>query len=213
LQRLDFTRTTIEATVAELDCEGERAEQLAAYLERRQNTTTTRLTIASIVTAAVTGIATGFLQQDHELPAEETIAAVGGTATAMLALAPLWVGPTVSFHHSRNFLTDIWEGPREASVFPEIVWAYLSRPEFSNEKIEAIRKRVIARWEEYQSADGQVLERPRRGGPPPLLFGAGGRYDAKTLRQRANMLDQIKAEVALMNQDLAALSALLNAVP
>ena len=42
-----------------------------------------------------------------------------------------------------------------------------------------------------------------------LLFGAGGRYDADMLRTRATMLDEVKAEVDLMNQDIAAMAARL----
>ena len=40
-----------------------------------------------------------------------------------------------------------------------------------------------------------------------MLFGGGGSYDVDSLRLRAAILDEVKAEVELARQDLAALAA------
>jgi hypothetical protein len=205
LERLDFARTTIEATVAELDCEGERAEQLSTYLEQKEERSTMRLTVASITVGAATGIVSAFLSTaDTSTAVQGTVAVVGGTATGALALVPLGQSPKVEFRHERNMLTDIWEGPPESTAFSDLVWAYLSRAEFSNQQVESIRARIVSRWLEFRTLAQESSE-------SPLLFGAGGWYDAETLRRRAAMLDQVKAEVRLMNQDLAELSYALNA--
>lgn len=200
LERLELTRTVLEATVAELDCEHERAQQIAVYLEARKERVTTRFTISSIVVGAATTIVAGLLSSSNTGgSSQEVVAVSGGALTAGLALVPLFDRPRIEIEHERNALGDVWFGRRVSSTFPVVVWAYLTRPEFSNEQAQSIREHVVARWKEVQ-LHGDTSE-------STLLFGAGGRYDATTLNLRAAMLDQVKAEVRLMNQDLAALLA------
>jgi riboflavin biosynthesis pyrimidine reductase len=198
LERLALTRTVLEATVAELDCERERSLQLAALLHARKERSTTRFTIASIVVGAGTAIAGGFLASADTNPTSQGLVAIaGGAVTAGLALVPLFDHPQVELEHERNVLADVWLGPRESRLFPTVVWAYLTRPEFSNGQATSIRANVVARWKEH--------DLQRRDVDLAALFGARGLYDAQALDLRAGMLGQVKAEVRLMNQALAPL--------
>lgn len=200
LERLEVTRTILEATVAELDCERERAVQIASSLHARKERSTLRFTISSIVMGAATTIASSVLAgANASVWSQEVVALSGGAITAGLAVMPLFDHPTVELQHERNILADVWLGPREPSTIPPVVWAYLTRPAFSNERRTSIRANVVARWKAYE-LQGVAFD-------PALLFGTRGRYDAATLDLRAAMLDQIKAEVRLMNQDLATLGA------
>ena len=200
LERVEVTRTLLEATVAELECERERSRQLAAHLEARMERWTTRFTISSIVVGAATTITSGLLLGSNtSSSSQEVVAVSGGALTGALALVSLFDHPRIEIKHERNALADVWFGPRVPSTFPLVVWAYLTRPEFSNEQAESIRAHVVARWKEVQLG-GDALD-------VALLFGAGGRYDAVNLNLRAAMLDQVEAEVRLMNQDLATLVA------
>lgn len=198
LERLAVTRTVLDATVAELDCERERTLQIAALLHARKERSTTRFTIASIVVGAATAIVTGALASADTSPSSQGFVAVGGGfLTAGLALVPLFENPQVELAHERNVLADVWLGPRVSPSFPAVVWAYLTRPQFSNEQARSIRENVVARWKEHDLLRG-TFDRA-------ALFGARGLYDAETLDLRAAMLAQVKAEVRLMNQDLSAL--------
>jgi hypothetical protein len=200
LEQVELTRTVLEATVAELDCESERSSQLASYLQSRKDRWTTRFTIASVVVGAATTIASGVLVGTNSgVISQEVVAVSGGALAAGLALVPLFDHPRLEIKHPRNPLADVWLGPRVSSTFPEVVWAYLTRPEFSNSQAQSIRANVVARWKEYQRHGTDV--------DVGLQFGAGGRYDATNLTLRTAMLEQIKAEVRLMNQDLATLVA------
>jgi hypothetical protein len=200
LERLAITRTVLDATVAELDCERERTLQIAALLHARKERTTTRFTIASIVVGAATTIIAGVLVSADTSPTAQGLVAVGGGAlTAGLALVPLFDHPQVELTHERNVLADVWLGPRVSRSFPVVVWAYLTRPQFSNEQERSIRENVVARWKEHDLQRG-TFDRA-------TLFGARGLYDAQALDLRAAMLAQVKAEVRLMNQDLSALFA------
>ena len=125
--------------------------------------------------------------------------------TAGLGVASLEVHPHIRVDHPRNPLADVWFGPKESTLYPPVVWGYLMEPEFSNDQREPIRKRIVERWVQFQGV--------RKDDPKlvALLFGAGGTYDEETLRMRASMIDQVKAEVDLMNQDIAALAARMRA--
>ena len=201
LERIEFARLAIRATSAELACESERAKQAADAVARAQASDVQGLTIASIGASAVTAIA-GVLLSTHNTSAssQDAVAIGGGGLTAGLALASLGVHPRVAFTHARNLLADVWLGPPTSSLYPAFVWAYLSRPEFSNDGQHAIRERIVQRW---RGLDG-LADDPSLA---PLVFGPGGSYDAETLRLRAAMLSEIAAEVELSSQDVAALAA------
>jgi hypothetical protein len=200
LERIEFARLAIRTTAAELACESERAKQAAEAAGRAQAQDVQSLTIASIGASAVTAIAGVLLStRGASAASQDAVAIGGGGLTAGLALASLAVHPGVSFTHARNLLADVWLGPSSSSVYPAFVWAYLTRPEFSNDGQHAIREHIVERWRALDDVAGDpALVR--------LIFGGGGRYDAGSLRLRAAMLSEIGAEVDLEIQDVAALA-------
>src|SRR5262249_37843343 len=110
----------------------------------------------------------------------------------------LFVGAKTEYHHERNLLADVWNGPESSTLYPEFLWAFLTRPGFSNGEEESIRDHIVATWRAYHTAANEpALAR--------LLFGEGGRYDADALDLRATLLEQVKAHVGLASQDIAAL--------
>ena len=197
VERVELASLAIEATSAELDCEAERARQAADDLTRGQTTSTQALTVASIAAATLAGVAGVLLSTSGKSAVEQdTVAISGGVVTAGLGLGALLVHPHVVFEHPRNLLADVWLGPSTSTTYPPFVWAYLTRPEFSNGGYAAIRQRIVARWKQFRQ-----VEAPSTAA---ILFGGGGSYDAGALRTRAAMLDEVKAEVELGHQDLTA---------
>lgn len=160
------------------------------------------LTIGSVAAATLTGIAGVFLStRGASALAQDATAVSGGITTAALGLASLYVHPRATFEHRRNLLADVWLGPATSATFPIVVWTYLTRPAFSNDRREPIRARIVARWKQFQQVEDPVTA--------AMLFGSGGRYDVDSLRVRAAMLDEVQAEVELARQDLAVLAATL----
>jgi hypothetical protein len=202
VERVELASLAIGATSAELDCESERAEQAADYLSRRQSSRVQGLTIGSVVAAALTGIGGVFLStKGAPALAQDTTAISGGVVTAGLGLTSLYVHPRARFEHERNLLADVWFGPTVSTTFVPLVWTYLTRPAFSNGRREAIRSRIVARWKQFHQVDELAAA--------ATLFGNGGSYDVDSLRARAAMLDEVKAEVELEKQDLAEFAATL----
>ncbi len=207
LARIEEARLTIAATRAELDCEGERAKQAADYLAHAQESAVHSLTVGSIAAAAATAIVSVFLSTGQTSTWTQNGFAIGGGAvTAGLGVASLYINLHIRIERPRNLLADVWFGPRESSVYPPMVWGYLTQPEFSNDQREPIRTRIVERWVQFQGI--------RRDDPKmvALLFGNGGMDDEETLRLRASMIDQVKAEVDLMNQDVAAMASRMPAL-
>jgi hypothetical protein len=202
VERVELASLAIGAISAELECEGERAEQAAAYLSRQQTKAVQWLTIGSVVAAALTGIGGVFLSANGASAlAQETTAISGGAVTAGLGLASLYVQSRATFEHERNLLADVWFGPSTSATFPPVIWTYLTRAAFSNSGHEAIRERIVARWKRFEQIENLATA--------ATLFGKGGSYDVDSLRARAAMLDEVNAEVQLERQDLAAFAATL----
>jgi hypothetical protein len=125
----------------------------------------------------------------------------GGTVTAAFGLASFVVHRRTNYEHQRNLLADVWLGPVTSETYPPIIWTYLTRSAFSNSRRAPIREGIVGRWKQFQ----QVEDPPTAA----TLFGSGGSYDVDSLRLRAAMLDEVKAEVELARQDLAAIAARL----
>jgi hypothetical protein len=194
--RLLLAQTQVSSVAAELDCEGERADQLATYLDQQDDRRVRRLTIGSVLIGAITTVATALILGDD---ANKTVAISGGLISAgMGGAAAFSSGKRVPFQHSRNLLTDIWQEKKTSVIYPPTVWYVLHETAFSNSKHQSIAYNTRQRWLDYvlqgSSADEQSL-----------YFGKGGRYSADDLHTRANMLNQLQSSVRSINQDLQSL--------
>ncbi|AKV04121.1 hypothetical protein AKJ09_10784 [Labilithrix luteola] len=203
LERVQVARLAIDATAAELDCEAKRAGQAADLLAHHQQNTVQVLTIASIAAATAAGLGSVFAATTNSSAWTQNGVSIGGAAvTAGFGVASLYVRPTIRFEHPDNLLTDILRGPAQSASYPPVVWGYLTTPEFSNDQLDAIRTKLLQRWRHYQRMEADP-------GTIALLFGRGGDYDLDTLRVRAAMLEQVRSEVLLAEQEITVLVARL----
>ncbi|MVN78253.1 hypothetical protein GO988_18135 [Hymenobacter sp. HMF4947] len=197
--------TTVASVAAELDCEGERADQVAGYLNEQDSHRTQRLNVLSISIGAASGIGTTVIDNQ---PAQYAFGIGGGLLAAGLGLLTLTGGHAIEFDHPRNLLAEVWNEKPTSALFPPSVWYMLTEPAFSNSGQTAIAHNTRRRWEHYgqlahpESKDGQKLA--------ALLFGAGGQYSADQLTVRANMLNELQSAVRLLNQELQGLLLALN---
>ncbi len=204
--QLALVSSTVASVAAELDCEGERADQVAGYLAEQDSRRTQRLNVLSIGVGAASGIGTTVIDNQ---PAQYAFGIGGGLLAAGLGLLTLSQGGhTAEFMHPRNLLADVWGEKPTSEVFPPSVWYMLSEPAFSNSGKTAIAHNTRQRWEHYgqlahpESKQGQQLA--------ALLFGTGGQYSADQLQVRANMLNELQSAVRLLNQELQGLLLTLN---
>lgn len=194
--RLLLMASQISGFAAELDCEGEQADQIAAYLDERDTRRIRRLTILSVILGAATTVTTALIQASTP---NKVIGISGGVISAGFGgLAAFSSNRSVNFTHQRNLLADIWYQPKQSALCPPMVWYVLNEKIFSNEGQYSISHNIRERWKNYvvRDASPEQIE---------LYFGKGGRYQADDLHNRANMLNQLQSSIRQINQDLQSL--------
>lgn len=202
--QIALVSTAVASVAAELDCEGERADQVGAYLENLDDRRTQRLNVLSITIGAASGVGTTVFEEKRT---QYALGIGGGLAAAGLGLLTLYGGHHTEFSHTRNLLTDVWQEQSVATTYPPHVWYMLWEPGFSNSGQTSIAHNTRQRWLQRKeladpnSKDSQQLT--------ALLFGNGGQYTAEQLALRADMLNELQSAVHLLNQELQGLLLLL----
>jgi hypothetical protein len=201
-ERIMAAMLDASAVVGELDCEGERGDQLESVLTGIETRRTRRLTIAGILVGALTAGVSGGLGLGASAAAENIAGIIGGGAGAALGLGQLGGGESGVLRTERNLLAEVWEGPAEPRLFPPTVWTYLVRERVGPVGHQAgrLREGLIAAWRagDRFGPPGSAEERDRIA----LIFGPGGRYTVADLTVRESCLELVQASVALMSRDL-----------
>lgn len=194
----------ITAIASELDCEEERADQIATYLKKKEDNASTLLTVGAIVVGASGAIAVGVLLANGLVGNFPDYIGIGtGLVEAALGILILLNKKKVVYHHPRNALADIWLGTETSKIFPAPVWYYLYY-EHNGSDEPSIRIQLIDRWMSF----GQIakIKEKKKEKVYDLLFGEGGKYTAEQLFNRSDMHDQIEAQINLMSRHLRLLS-------
>lgn len=196
IDAIQMAQLDLASTSAELECEQERATQVAAALRTAEAQQTRNITTDSLIVTAAAAIGAGLLSITDKDPTPSAIVGIGGGGLGGgLGLATLAVHRTLEFTHKRNVLGELWAGQSHPD-FPQSVWTYLTRKEFSDGE-RARRDWLLSAWKDAERFTDKPND-PQR----TLLFGNGGRYDADGLEDRAAMLDELEATVSLMNHEL-----------
>lgn len=203
MQKIHIASLEVSAVASEMDCEEERADQIAAYLKSIEDNSETRLTVAAIVIGSLGSMAAGaLLAKGNDTNTPEFIGIGTGLAEAILGICILKQKRTVYFEHPRNALKDIWEAPATSEIFPPAIWYYLNSSNPGGEP--SLREQIVNNWLGFgQLAD---TKEKKRESLYALFFGVGGKYTADQLINRANMYDQVEAQINLMKQDLQLLA-------
>jgi hypothetical protein len=202
-----ITMATLDlaSTIAHLACEEGRADQIASDLRGAEQIQTRRITAYSLVLSAGAAVVGGILAVADKNPVPAgSVGIAGGVAGGAFGFATLAVQRSTTFRHKRNILGEVWRDGAHPS-FPDIIWAYLTRPQFSRTGDRTMRDYLIASWKESgRLGDDAEHPSPER---VALYFGEGGTYDASGLDDRANMLSDVREVVSLMNHGLQHLAS------
>jgi len=203
--RLIVCRTETAGIAAELDCEGERANQLSTYMSGKESNQVNKLTVASITLGALTAVVAIFIKPQES---SDAVAITGGLGSATLGLLSLSSSRKTEYMHPRNLLTDIWYEPETSKYYPTTIWYMLTHKEFSNNKQYSICHNIRERWQEYNQLEDDGSKKTAK--QIELLFGSGGVYTSDLLETRANMLNQLQASIKLFDQDIQQLLYIIN---
>jgi hypothetical protein len=200
LERIMLAGLEVSSVMAELDCEGERSDQLRDRLQRAETERVRRLTLTGVLIGAFTAASSGILSLASHSGGADVAAIVGGTAEAGVGLSALEDRGAGTLSHGRNLLAEIWNQSGASTAFPPSIWRYLNA-RFGGG--ESPRDSLREQWNvpERLGTPGSSEEERRIR----LFFGEGGVYTIDDLRAREAMLDLVEARVALFNKDIAAL--------
>lgn len=197
--RLLLAQSEINSVAAELDCEGERSDMAAHYLDGINGKRNTNFTVGALVVGAVTTVVTAIVKNNN---VQNTIAITGGLAGAGLgAMTINPKGKKVEYLHDRNLLKSIWKDPASNADYPDFVWKMLHEKSFSNTGNSSLAQSIRDRWLKF-GFDGKI-----DADQEALLFGTGGYYRADELHIRSSMTNQLQSTIRSMQQDLSSLVA------
>ncbi len=193
--KITIALTELDAVAAEFDCEGERVEQMASYLQNINDNRNNKLVIYSIIAGAAASVASGIISNDSWGNAVDIGGGVVGAGLGFATLNPK--GRKVEFIHQRNLLRDIWTQKLESENFPPFVWYMYTEKKFSNHTDgKSIIGNIKNRWLEFNFENN--IEEANQS----VNFGDGGEYRASDLFNRSRMLNQMQSATRTINQNI-----------
>ena len=200
--RILLAMLDVSSSIAEINCEGERGNELRDRLRRIEESRARRLNLATIMVGALTAVVSGGLSLAGAAGGD-IAGIVGGTAEAGVATTLLFGSASGELRTERNLLSDVWNQREQSSLFPATVWRLLTRRPGNEPNQPSVAERLRAEWQagERLGPAGSQEERDRIS----LLFGPGGLYTVEDLELRDATVDLLQASISLMNQDLRGL--------
>jgi hypothetical protein len=195
--RLLMASAEIEGIAAELDCEGERADQLANYLDGINRKRNTVLTGASVILGAAVTVAAVAVSNNNT---QDAVSVSGGlTAAGLGALLLDTSGKEIKLDFSRNILSDIWFQPSHSEIYSPFTWYVLNKKSFSNSHTISLVQSIKKRWITFE-LNNRISDKAIT-----LYFKRGGLYNADRLHTRASMLNQLQSTIRSIHQDMQSL--------
>ncbi len=194
--------TQVEAVVAELDCNGERFDQLARYLNDRNSRVNTRLTVASILAAAAITISTVLIKNDNVNKAINISGGVTGAGLGFALLNPK--GKKVKYHSTRSLLDNVWYENNAGNAFPPALWRVMTDRSFSNSGQYSLIQTLKKRWLLFVFEDKIDPKDELR------YFKTGGYFSQQDIQHLADMNNQLQASVRSVQQNMRSLTEAIN---
>jgi len=210
-ERVTSVSLQVDATIAQIDNEIARANEVRSYLADRRDRMVNRLNLLSVIVGGGLGATSSGLQLSSNLskPAS-AVGITGGTISAGLAVAGIrsQKGTTSQFDFDSNMLAEIFGRPALAnSRYPATVWAFLSEPAPNSPTASTRKQQMIETWIEVKRIDSlasaEKIER-LTSQPSELL-----KLTIDDFEDRAAMLQDVRARISFLKRDLGDLLASL----
>ncbi|WP_311949865.1 hypothetical protein [Mucilaginibacter terrae] len=197
IEKILLFNTQMEAIVAELDCNGERFEQLTRYLGEKNGHTTVRLTVASILTAAAVSVSTAFIKNDKVDKGVNIGGGVAGAALGFMLLNPK--GKKTKLQTGKGLLTNVWNENNADNSFPPALWRVMTDKAFSNSGESSLLQTLKKRWVLF------VFSGKIEANDELRFFKNGGDFSEEDVQHLADMHNQLQASVRSVQQDTRSL--------
>ncbi|MCC5937589.1 MAG: hypothetical protein JJU34_09920 [Lunatimonas sp.] len=194
VNKISLAELEISSLSAALNCEEDKVEQLAWFLDREESKVSNRRTIAGILTDASASLVSAaiVLWAANGNTFRQLLGVGASLAQITLNLINKKETFTVSLEHDINILKEVFENDEDAysNVIPPSVWYYIHK-ENMHFLGGNVRENLLLSLENYDVS-----------GSFDLCLSDGGQYNVDQLRLRGAMLDLVSSYVDLMKQDL-----------
>lgn len=195
-QKINLIHNAMENTAAELYCEQERTRRIATILINSNQKRANKLTMASLIAGAVTGLAPALIEKKGP---QNAALLTGGVVTGLVSLALVRSSAkTINFTYQRNFLSDIWYAPKKPTALPQFIYLLLTTKDFSIQTGQySTQQNIKARWS-LAELGPDVNDKVHT-----LMFGNGGNFNTDNLNLRIALLNQLEAALKLLDTDVS----------
>ena len=205
----------VDATIAQIDNEIARTNEVRGYLSDRRDHAVTRANLLSALVGGGLGATSSGLQLSSTL--DKPAAAVGigaGALSSGLAITGIRAqhGGTAVFNFDSNMLAEFFGKPvLPDSHYAPTVWTFLNQVAPTDPGSLTRKQRLIQTWVEVKRIDSNTTSAPKinrlTSQPSDDL-----KLTIDDLEDRAAMLQDIRAKISFLKRDLGRLLASLPAV-
>jgi hypothetical protein len=205
----------VDATVAQIDNEISRANEVRGFLADRRDHTVSRLNLLGVIIGGTVGATSSGLQLSSNLTKPAAGVGIGaGTLSAGLALAGIHQekGRTSEFDFESNMLAEFFDRPTlPNSRYPETIWIFLNQTSPYGPDGLTREQQLLQTWVQVRRIDSlsSADKIDRLTSQPSENL----KLTIDDFEDRGAMLQDVRARISYLKRDLGTLLASLPAVP
>lgn len=197
----------VDATIAQIDNEIARANELHSYLADRRDRTVSRANLLGVIVGGTVGATSSGLGLSSNLTKPAAAVGIGaGTLSAGLALAGIHAqkGESSQFEFPSNMLAKFFDRPTLSnSEYPGEIWRFLNEAAPAGPDNLSRKQELIQTWIRVKRIDS--LTSTEKIDHLTSQPSEGLKLSIDDLEDRAAMLQDVRARIAYLKRDLGAL--------
>ncbi len=213
-ERVMATSLQVDATIAQIDNEISRANELHSYLADRRDRTVNRANLLSVIVGGGLGSTSSGLQLSSARTKPAAGVGIGaGALSATLAVFGIQAqkGRSSRFDFESNMLAEFFDRPvLPDSHYPATIWGFLNESAPNSPAITTRKQQLLQTWIQVKRIDSLAsIDKIQRltSQPSELL-----KLTIDDLEDRAAMLQDVRARISFLKRDLGAFVASLSSI-
>jgi hypothetical protein len=204
----------VDATIAQIDNEIARANEVRGYLADRRDRVVSRANLLSVLVGGAVGATASGLQLSSSLTRPAAGVGIGaGSISAGLALVGIHEekGKSSPFDFESNMLAQFFDRPTlPNSQYPSTIWVFLNEPSLSGPAGLTRKEQLLQTWVQVKRIDslGSVEKIDRLTSEPSESL----KLTIDDFEDRGAMLQDVRARISYLKRDLGTLLASLPVV-
>jgi hypothetical protein len=201
----------VDATIAQIDNEIARANEVRGYLADRRDRTVSRDNLLSALIGGAVGATSSGLQFSSNLTKPAAGVGIGaGTLSVGFALAGIHAqaGKSGTFDFQSNMLAEFFDRPAlQNSQYPPIIWTFLNEESAYGPRGVTRKQDLLQTWVQVKRIDS--LESKEKIDHLTSQPSEQLQLSIDDFEDRAAMLQDVRARISYLKRDLGALVASL----